>query len=77
MLSIHCIIRSPHIFIGDRSRQFAKRRSHLGMVLQHFSAHDRHRFVGRKLMMVILQYNEVERRNQSIGISAACEGMSS
>src|ERR1700674_5274838 len=70
MLSIHRIIQSPHIFIGNRSRQFAKRRSHLGMLLQHFPAHDRHRFVRRKVMMVVLQYNEVERRNQSIGIVA-------
>src|SRR5208282_572110 len=38
------------------------------MVLQHFSTHDRDCFVWRKVMMVVLQHKEVQRRNQSIGI---------
>src|SRR5580692_3912718 len=70
MFSIHRIIHPPHIVVGDRSCQFAKRRSHLGMLLQHLVAHDSYRFVGRKIMMVVLQHHEVERRNQSIGIVA-------
>jgi len=71
MLSIHRIIQSPHIVIGDRSGQFAKRRSTSGWFFNNFSAHDRNRFVGRKIMMVVLQHNEVERRNQSIGMFPA------
>ena len=65
MFSVDRIIQSPHVLIGNFPCEFVKRRFHLRMIFQHFSAHDRYRFVGRKIMMVIFQDKKVERRNQA------------
>ncbi len=70
MFAVDGVVHTPHVLVGDRARQRIKSDSHLGMILQQFLANDRDTFIGREVVAVVLENEQVERGNQAIGIVA-------
>src|SRR5438270_3563524 len=67
VLAIDRIIQLLHLLVGNAPRQLADDLRHFGMLLYGLLAYHRHRLVGWKIMAVVFEHEQVERRNQPIG----------
>src|SRR5579871_183929 len=67
MLPIERVIHAPHLVVGNSSSQLRQRLCNFRMLPHHLLPHHRDRLVRRKIMPVVLQHEQIQRRNQSIG----------
>ncbi len=67
MLAVHRVVEPAHIVIGNLSCELIQRFSHLRMTRQHLRPNNRHGFVRREVMAIVLQNEQVQRGNQTIG----------
>jgi hypothetical protein len=67
LFAIDLVVHAAHLFFGYFARQRAQRRANFGMFLQRRAANQGHRFVGRKIMTIVLQNGKVQRIDQAIG----------
>ena len=67
MLAIDRVIHATHFVLRDFRRERAQSCTDFGMLIESRATHQRHGFVWRKIMAVVLQGNHVQRRDQPIG----------
>src|SRR5271167_4333614 len=67
VLAIDRVVQPLHLLIGDLSRQRIEDWGDLWMLPQGLLAHDWHRFIRRKIMAIVFQHKQIQRRNQPVG----------
>ena len=73
MLAVDGVVELAHVVVGNLSCKFVQRLSHLGVMSQHLLANDGHGFVGREVVLVVFEDEEIESRDQAIGCVACGE----
>ena len=67
MLAVDRVVELAHVVVGNLSCEFVQCLSHFGVESQHLLANDGHGFVWREVVLVVLEDEKIERRNQAIG----------
>ena len=67
MLTVDGVVETAHVFVGDFPGELIQRVLHFGVTRQRFLANDGHGLVGRKIMFVVVQHEQVQRRNEAVG----------
>ena len=67
VLAVDRVVELAHVVIGNLSREFIQRFSHLRMARQHLLPNDRHGLVRREVVAIVFQNEQIQRRDQSVG----------
>ena len=67
MPAVDGIIHSAHFIFGNFPCELPEGRASLRMFVEHGPAHERHGFIRRKIVAVIIECDHPESGNQSIG----------
>ncbi len=66
MLAVDRIIHAAHFIFGNFARELAERCAGLRVRVEHDTAHERHRFIRRKIAAVVLESDHSQSSNQAI-----------
>src|SRR6476661_9107541 len=67
MLPVDCVIELAHVIVGNLSSKFIQRLFHFWMTHQSLLTNDGDCFIGWKIVTVVFENKEIERRNEPVG----------